>query len=68
LTLITYWVVDVVPLSRAVLLGLGDDGMLGGLNAGVAWGEPARDCCGLRGGQVCLFVFYKGRPDQNQAQ
>ena len=69
------WVVDVVPLSRAVLLGLGDDGMLGGLNAGVAWGEPARDCCGLRGGQgdaallekllfvVCLFVclfFTKG--------
>jgi hypothetical protein len=30
-------VVDVVPLSRAVLLGVGDDGMLGGLNAGVAW-------------------------------
>ena len=55
------WVVDVVPLSRAVLLGLGDDGMLGGLNVGVAWGEPARDGCGLRGGQGDAALLEKLR-------
>jgi len=54
-------VVDVVPLSRAVLLGLGDDGMLGGLNVGVAWGEPARDGCGLRGGQGDAALLEKLR-------
>ena len=32
-----------VPLGRALALGLGDDGVLGGFGAGVARREPARD-------------------------
>ena len=46
-----------VPLGRALALGLGDDGELGGLGVGVARREPAGDGDGRK--EIYMYALTK---------